>query len=78
MKSAVPIFLCNVIALITSSTAFAAEPSNLSGNASLQIEDTKPTKAGSIDMELSSSYERTGIGEHRVRFTPELKYGLSS
>ena len=55
----------------------AADDSSLSGNAPLRVEDADPTKYGSSQLEISSSYERTGEGHSLGQFQPEFKYGFA-
>ncbi len=55
----------------------AADPSGLSGNAPLRVEDAEPTGHRSSELEVSSSYERTGERESLGEFQPEFKYGFA-
>jgi hypothetical protein len=55
----------------------AADPSGLSGNAPLRVEDAEPTSYRSSELEIASSYERTGEGDSLGEFQPEFKYGFA-
>nr|WP_314626656.1 hypothetical protein [uncultured Noviherbaspirillum sp.] len=55
----------------------AADPSGLSGSAPLRVEDAEPTSYRSKELEISSSYERTGEGDRLGEFQPEFKYGFA-
>ena len=57
--------------------AFAARPGDISEGAPLTVDDTEVTATGKRSYQLPLVLERTGTGDERARFEPQVKFGIA-